>query len=326
MVQALATPRGIFTASVLALCALMPFLAPAVGEPYYVDVFGRTMIWAIAAVSLNLILGYGGMVSFGHAMFLGIGGYTVGILSYHGVDSGFVQWPLALLLSGLAALAVGAICLRTRGLYFIMITLAFAQMFYYLAVSAEEYGSDDGLPIDARSEFEIALGDTLTLELDLSDGLTFYYLVFAFLLLSLYITHRIVHSRFGMVLQGAKSNEARMQAIGYSTYRYKLAAFVIAGLMCGMAGVLTANFERYISPDMMYWTHSGELIFMVVLGGMGSLFGPVTGAIVFIVLTEMMSNVTEHWHLAFGPLLILVVIFARRGIDGLFGRSEGSDG
>jgi branched-chain amino acid transport system permease protein len=326
MTRALLTPRGAFVTIVLALCALMPFLAPAVGEPYYVDVFGRTMIWAIAAVSLNLILGYGGMVSFGHAMFLGIGSYTVGILAYHEVNSGFIQWPLALLFSGLAALVVGAICLRTRGLYFIMITLAFAQMFYYLAVSAEEYGSDDGLLIDDRSEFKIVLGDSLTLELDLSDRLTLYYLIFAFLLLSLYITHRIIHSRFGMVLQGTKSNEARMRAIGYRTYRYKLAAFVIAGVMCGMAGILTANFERYISPDMMYWTHSGELIFMVVLGGMGSVFGPVTGAIVFIVLTEMMSNVTEHWHLAFGPLLILAVLFARRGIDGLFGRREGGDG
>jgi branched-chain amino acid transport system permease protein len=313
----LKTPRALVNIGVLVICALMPFIAPAMGEPYFFDVFARTMIWAIAAISLNLILGYGGMVSFGHAAYLGIGGYTVGIAAYHEVYSGFIQWPLGLALSGLAALVFGAICLRTRGLYFIMITLALAQMVYFLGVSAEEYGSDDGLSIDLRSEFG---------GFDLSDPLTFYYVVFAFLVLSLVVTHRIVNSRFGMVIRGAKSNDARMQAIGFPTYRYRLTGFVIAGVMCGLAGILWANFERFVSPDMMYWTHSGELIFMVVLGGMGSLFGPLLGTLVFLLLAEVLSNYTEHWHIVFGPFLILVVLFARGGIDGLLGRREASHG
>ncbi len=314
----LKTPRTLFTIVVLALCAFMPVLAPLVGEPFYVTVFARIMIWAIAAASLNLILGYGGMVSFGHASYLGIGGYVVGIAAYHEVTSGFIQWPLALVVSGLVALVFGAICLRTRGVYFIMITLAFAQMLYFLGVSAEEYGSDDGLNIDAPSDFAGLI--------DLNDGLTLYYVIFLSLLFSLFLIQRIVNSRFGMVVRGSKSNDVRMQAIGYPTYRYRLACFVIAGMICGLAGVLQANLEKFVSPDMMHWTRSGELIFMVVLGGMGSLIGPVTGALVFLLLADTLAGFTEHWHIIFGPFLILVVLFVHGGIDGLFGRREGAGG
>jgi branched-chain amino acid transport system permease protein len=310
LLQSLKTPRGIFATTVLALFAAMPFIAPALGEPYYVNVFTRIMIWSIAAVSLNLILGFGGMISFGHAVYVGIGGYTVGILAYHDVTSGWLQWPLALLLCATAALVFGTICLRTRGVYFIMITLAFAQMIYFLSVSAEEYGSDDGLLIYELSQF----GDWY----DLSNDLTFYYTAFASLLIALFIVHKIVNSRFGMVIRGAKSNELRMEAIGFSTYRYKLTCFVIAGVLCGLAGVLTANNEEFVSPDLMHWTISGELIFMVVLGGMGTLFGPVSGTLVFLFLSEFLSNITEKWHLIFGPFLILVVLFAHRGIDAIF--------
>jgi branched-chain amino acid transport system permease protein len=305
-------PRSAFHFAMLALCAVMPVLAPALGEPFYVHVFERIMIWAIAAVSLNLIMGYGGMISFGHAVYLGIGGYTVGILAYHGIESAYIQWPLALGLSGLFALVFGAISLRTRGVYFIMITLAFAQMIYFLSVSAEEYGSDDGLNVDARSDFGIAA-------FDLDDAMVLYYLIFAVLAGCLFATWRIVNSRFGMVIRGAMSNDDRMQTIGFATYRYKLASFVIAGMMCGMAGILSANFEKFVSPDMMYWTRSGEMIFMVVLGGMGTLFGPISGAIVYLMLSEFLSTITEHWHIVFGPFLILVVLFARGGIDGLLG-------
>jgi len=310
LLQGLKTPRGIFVVVVLALFASMPWLAPAIGQPYYVNVFTRIMIWAIAAVSLNLILGYGGMISFGHAVYMGVGGYTVGILAYYEINSGWLQWPLALLLSALLSLVFGAICLRTRGVYFIMITLAFAQMIYYLGISVAEYGSDDGLTIYERSQF----GDWY----DLSHDLTFYYTVFVSLLLSLFVVYRIVNSRFGMVIRGAKSNEIRMAAIGFSIYRYKLACFVIAGMLCGLSGILTANNENFVSPDMMYWTKSGELIFMVVLGGMGTLFGPVSGALVFLYLSEFLSNITEQWHLIFGPFLVLVVLFAHRGIDAIF--------
>ncbi len=312
----LRTPRGIFAAVVLTLFALMPWIGPLVGQPYLLEIFIRIMIWSIAAISLNLILGFGGMVSFGHAAYIGIGGYTMGILSYYEIYSGWLHWPLALATSGLVALIFGAICLRTRGVYFIMITLAFAQMIYFLSVSAEEYGSDDGLPLDQRSEF--AIGGW---QFDISDNQTFYFIAFGFMLLALFITYKIVNSRFGMVVRGAKSNEPRMQAIGFPSYRYKLACFVISGMGCGLAGVLEANFEMYVSPDMLFWTRSGELIFMVVLGGMGSLFGPVAGTAVFLLLSEFLSEMPglkEHWHLVFGPFLVLVVLFARKGIDGLF--------
>ncbi|MDJ0949540.1 MAG: branched-chain amino acid ABC transporter permease [Alphaproteobacteria bacterium] len=296
----------------------MPVLAPALDEPFYITVFARIMIWAIAAVSLNLILGYGGMVSFGHACYLGIGGYVVGIMAFHGVTNGFIQWPLALLASGLAALVFGAICLRTRGVYFIMITLAFAQMIYYLSISVEKYGSDDGLTIDFRSEF----GGLI----DLEERTVIYYVIFFCLVGSLYLVHRVVNSRFGMVVRGSKSNDARMHAIGHPTYRYRLACFVIAGMICGLAGILQANLEKFVSPDMMYWPRSGELIFMVVLGGMGTLFGPVAGALVFLLLADTLSGFTEHWHIIFGPFLILVVLFVHGGIDGLLGRREAAGG
>ncbi len=302
----------------------MPVIAPLVGEPYWTDIFLRIMIWAIAAISLDLILGFGGMVSFGHAMFIGLGGYTVGILAYYGIFNGFIQWPLAVAISGVTAAIVGAICLRTRGIYFIMITLAFGQMIYYLGVSAEEFGSDDGLIIESRSEFALSIGDT-SFALDLDNFMVFYYLVFVILIAVLWIVHRIVNSRFGMVIKGMKSNEGRMAAIGFNPFRYKLVCFIVAGMIGGLAGVLMANGEKYISPDMMHWTKSGELIFMVVLGGMATVFGPVTGAMVFLFLSEILSNITPNWHLIFGPFLVLVVLFARRGIDGLFVRKRRSD-
>lgn len=306
----LKTPRSVFTIFVLGLCALMPLIAAAINEPFYVGVFARMMIWAIAAVSLNLILGYGGMLSFGHAVYLGIGGYTVGICAYYELESAFVQWPLALGIAAIVALIFGAISLRTRGVHFIMITMALTQMVYFLSVSAEEYGSDDGLVISVRSQFGTAL-------YDLDQPLHLYYTIFVVLLLCLFVTNRIVESRFGVVIRGACANETRMESIGFSTYRYRLVCFVIAGTMCAAAGILSANIEKFVSPDVMYWTKSGELIFMVVLGGMGSLFGPVAGALTFWVLSEFLSRLTEHWHLIFGPFLVLVVLFARHGIDGL---------
>ena len=282
-------PLFLYRACVLALCAFMPVIAPLVGEPYWTDIFLRIMIWAIAAVSLDLILGFGGMISFGHAMFIGLGGYTVGILAYYEIFNGFIQWPLALVISGTVAAVVGAVCLRTRGIYFIMITLAFSQMIYYLAVSAEEFGSDDGLVIEGRSEFVVGIGDT-SIGLELNDPMIFYYLVFGILVAVLWIVHRIVNSRFGMVIQGIKSNEGRMAAIGFDPFRYKLVCFIAAGMICGLAGVLMANGEKYISPDMLHWTKSGELIFMVVLGGMATVFGPVTGAVVFLFLSDFLAR------------------------------------
>ena len=303
------------TLATLLLFAAMPLLAPLLGHDFYVDVFARIMIWSIAALGLNLILGVGGMVSFGHAAYIGIGGYAIGILAYHGIDDGFIQWPVALLASGLASLVFGAISLRTRGVYFIMITLAFAQMVYFLGVSADTYGSNDGMTIWNRSEF--AVGDA---ELDLGNGTLFYYLVFGILVGVFALVRRLVASRFGAVVQGARSNETRMQALGVPTYRYRLAAFVVSGLICGLAGILMANFEKYVSPDMMDWQRSGVLMFMVILGGMGSLFGPVLGATAYLILSDLLSGVTEHWHIIFGPFLVLFVLFVRGGIAGLIDR------
>ena len=297
----------------------MPFMAPLIGQDFYTDVFARTMVWAIAAVSLNLIMGYGGMISFGHAVYIGVGGYAVGILTFHGIENAYIQWPVALAASGLVALIFGAISLRTRGVYFIMITLAFTQMVHFFSVSLEKYGSDDGLTIDARSDFSIPF-------FDLNDGITLYYLIFVLMMLSIYTTYKIVNSRFGMVIRGAMSNDDRMRSIGYPTYGYKLTAFVIAGVMCGLSGILSANLEDFVSPDMMSWPRSGDLIFMVVLGGMGTIFGPLGGAIVFWLLSEFLSDITEHWHLIFGPFLILVVLFARGGLEGIIDQLGGRRG
>lgn len=308
-------PTSTTTTLLLVVFAAMPIVAPAVGEAFYVDVFARIMIWSIAAVGLNLILGYGGMVSFGHAAYIGIGGYTVAIFGFHEINNGFIQWPVALAVSGLAALVFGAISLRTRGVYFIMITLAFAQMVFFLGVSADKYGSNDGLNIWNRSEFNIG-----GIELSINDEKSFYYLTFVVLLLVIYLTRRMVNSRFGMVIQGARSNDTRLQTVGVPTYRYRLTAFVISGVICGLAGVLQANFERFVSPDMMDWPRSGELMFMVILGGMGTLFGPVLGATAFLVLSEVLSSITIHWHLIFGPLLILLVLYVRGGLTGLIER------
>ena len=266
-------------------------------------------ILALGATSLNLILGYGGMVSFGHAVYLGVGAYVVGILAKEGVTSGFVQWPLALGASALFALVIGALCLRTRGVYFIMITLAFAQMVYYVGVSLDRYGADDGLTIHRRSQF----GGLV----NLSNKIVFYYLCVALLLGAIYLVARIVNSRFGLVIQGARSNERRMRAIGFPLFRYRLACFVIAGALCGLAGVLLANHTDFVSPAMMHWTRSGDLIVMVVLGGMSSPFGPLIGAVALLLLEEALSGITEYWQIILGPLLLLVVLYARGGIDGM---------
>tara|TARA_Y100001936_G_C16071385_1_gene670853 strand:- start:854 stop:1822 length:969 start_codon:yes stop_codon:yes gene_type:complete len=298
------------------LLAIVPLIASLTDVPFYLDLARRMMILAIGALSLNLIMGYGGMISFGHAVFIGIGAYTVGICAEHEIISGYIQWPLAILISASFALVFGAISLRTRGVYFIMITLALAQMMYFLGVSLDRYGGDDGLPLPEPSNFSGVI--------DLNEKTSLYYLVFVILIVSLWICQRLVNSRFGMVIQGARSNEVRMQAIGFPTFRYKLTAFVIAGAMAGLAGALLANHTDFVNPDMMHWTRSGDLIIMVLLGGMGSLSGPIVGALVFILLEEALSGITEYWQLIFGPFLILVVLFARGGLLGFLEKRQNS--
>ena len=306
-------PRTVLTATMLALLALVPLYAAVTGDPFALTLFTRIVIMAIAAVSLDLIMGYGGMVSFGHAAYLGIGGYAVGILWKEGIASGFVQWPAAIAISALFALVVGALSLRTRGVYFIMITLAFAQMIYYVAQGLDRYGGDDGLTIGQRSSFASLI--------DLNNNTLFYYICFAALIGSIYLVSRIVNSRFGLVIQGARSNERRMRAIGFPVFRYRLVCFVIAGALCGFAGALLANHTNFISPAIMFWTRSGDLMVIVILGGLGTPFGPVIGAVVYLILEEALSRVTEYSGLFLGPALLLVAIYLRGGIAGLFRRS-----
>ena len=293
----------------LVLLALVPPLAAALNQPFYLDLLRRVMIFAIAAVSLNLILGYGGMISFGHAAYLGIGAYAVAILAYHGIYNGFVQFAVAVGASAGIALVIGAVSVRTSGIYFIMITLAFTQMLYFLGISLEEYGGDDGMRLARRSE----LADLI----DLGNPVSFYYLVLGVLIAFLYLSHRLVNSRFGVVLRAANSNEARTRAIGIAPYRYRLVAFVIAGAMCGVAGALEVNHTNYLTPNVMHWTRSGEIMFMVILGGIGTLGGPALGAFVLLLLEDLLSGWTQHWQIILGPLLVLAVLFAKRGLAGL---------
>ena len=336
------TPRNMVVAGLLLFLALVPVYVAVTGNAFLMTLFTRIVILAIAATSLNLILGYGGMVSFGHAVYLGVGGYAVGILAYEGVASGFAQWPVAIAVSALLALIVGALSLRTRGVYFIMITLAFAQLVYFFGVGLEAYGGDDGLTIARRSDFAGLLPNRGP-----AKYAWFYGLCFVLMLLVLLGAHRLAGSHFGHVLRGSRINDLRMQALGFPTYRYRLAGFVIAGAVCGLAGALLANHTEFISPAMMHWTRSGDLIVIVVLGGMGSLFGPLYGALAFLLLEELLpgllrvglrllhdllatilgadavgplatwSRLAEFWQIPLGVILILVVLYARGGIDSL---------
>jgi len=307
--------RAIVLAMGLVFLAAVPPVAALANQPFYLDLVRRIMIFAIAALSLNLILGYGGMVSFGHAAYLGVGAYAVGVLAHYGIHNGFLQWALAIAASALVALVIGAISIRTSGVYFIMITLAFTQMLYYLGISIEEYGGDDGMRLAVKSQFAGLV--------DLNDANAFYYLVLAILVLALFVGHRLVNSRFGLVLRAAKSNEARTRSLGFSPYPYRLAAFVIAGAVCGLAGALLVNHTAYLTPEFMNWTRSGELMFMVILGGMASIAGPVLGAFALLLVEDALSGWTVHWQLILGPLLVLSVLFLKRGLAGLlFGKNE----
>ena len=293
---------------VVACLALLPVAALLAEESYWMRFWSRIMILGLAAAGLNLILGFGGLVSFGHAMYVAIGAYTVGVLRHHGVEGGLPDILVALGASAGVGLLIGAICLRTSGIFFIMITLAFAQMTYFFFVSLEQYGGDDGMRIASGTQ----LGP-----LHLDDTLTLYYSAFLLLCGVIFLTWRLVNARFGMVIRGARSNEQRMAALGIPVFRYRLTAYVISAMICALAGVLLANLTLYISPAYTHWTRSGELLIMVILGGLGTLFGPVIGAIVLLQLEDLLAHITQHWQLFLGPILILVVLFARGGLLGL---------
>jgi branched-chain amino acid transport system permease protein len=313
------------TAGALFLAAL-PVAATWSGDVYLISLFTRVIIYALAAVSLDLLIGYGGLISLGHAAFVGIGGYVTGILYVHGfegepllglfggTDNALVVWPLAVLVAAGFALVIGSLSLRTSGMHFIMITLAFAQMLYYFAVGLEKYGGDDGLPLYSRNSLP---------GLDLGDDLHFYYVCLFCLALFLILTSRLVSSRFGLVLRGAAGNMRRILTLGIPGRRYQLVCFMIGGAGAGLAGALLANQTEYVSPTLLHWTVSGELMVMVLLGGLGSLFGPVLGAAVYLLLEEILAMYTEHWMAYLGPILILVVLFAKHGLFGvLTGRED----
>jgi branched-chain amino acid transport system permease protein len=297
--------------SSLVLSALMalPFVANAIGEAFYIALATRILIFAIAATSLNLILGFGGMVSFGHAAFLGVGAYTVAILTQMGLTDAWLVWPVAMLVAGLFAFLIGAVSLRTQGVYFIMITLAFAQMMYYLLVSAKTYGGDDGMPLLTRSRIGMW---------DMSADTNFYYATLAVCVVTWVLIARLLNARFGHVLQAIRDSEVRMQSLGYAVFRYKLCAFVLSGALAGLAGALLANQSGFVSPAMMQWSQSGMLMMMVILGGVGHLYGGVWGAIVFLLLEETLSHFTIHWQLGLGALLLAVVLLAPNGLTSVF--------
>lgn len=307
---------------VFILCAAaFPTFAKAIGDPSLIGLAIRITIYAIAAASLNLILGYGGMISFGHAAYFGIGGYVVGILYHHFVDGdpflGFIPGsnqflitvPAAIVISGIFALVLGALSLRTSGVPFIMITLAFAQMLFFLFLSLKAYGGDDGLIVRRRN---------LLFDLNMADDTTFYYLTIGIAVIYFIGFARLVRSPFGMLLGGIRQNERRMAAIGVSTYQYKLTAFVIAGMGAGLAGALMANYSKFVSPDMLHWTKSGDLMIMIIIGGTGTLLGPVLGAAVLIGLETFLTSWTEHWKFFLGPILIVIVLFSSGGLMSLF--------
>ena len=316
--------------AVFAICAIgFPFLVTALGKPDLITLATRMAIYAIAAASLNLILGYGGLVSFGHAAYFGVGGYAVGILNQHfvsgepflglvpGTNQFIVSMIVAMAVSGLFALVLGALSLRTSGLQFIMITLAFAQMVFFIFVSLRTYGGDDGLIVRRRN---VLFG------LNMADDAAFYFICIVIASIYFLIFARLVRSGFGLVLGGVRQNERRLAAIGIPTYRYKLTAFVIAGIGAGLAGAMMANFSKFISPDTLHWSQSGELMIMVIVGGAGTLLGPAVGAVLFLGLQTMLTGWTEHWQVILGPILVIIALFTNAGLLSWFQRRTSAGG
>ncbi len=292
---------------------LLPQALEWLGHEFYIGFATRVLIFALAATSLNLVLGFGGMFSLGHAAFFGGGAYAAALLMAAGVSEALVAGPLIMLAAGLLALLVGAVCLRTRGVYFIMITLAFAQMVYYLFISAQSLGGDDGLPLAGRMTLAgISLGvDT-----------RFYYAALGCLAVVILLLGRLVDSRFGRVIQAVRENEIRMESLGYPVFGYRLLCFALGGALAGLAGALLANLTGLASPSLLQWTQSGSLLVMVIIGGVGYLYGGVVGALVLLVLEEVLASLTLHWHIGLGLLLLAIVLFAPQGVAALFRKHD----
>jgi branched-chain amino acid transport system permease protein len=311
-IESKSTTRASLSADAFVPWLLFGFLALAplaLSETYLLDRLIRIMVFAIAAIGLDLMVGYGALISFGHAAFMGLGAYAVGILAVHGVTEAAVALPAALAASMLFGLLTGMVSLRTRGVYFIMITLAFGQMAFFTASSLVPYGGDDGLTVPTRDTiFGLAL---------LQNPRTFYYLAFACLLASYLLCRALVASRFGRVFRGARENPVRMASIGFNSYRFQLVAYVVSAALGGLAGFLLANLTDFVSPAYMSWQRSGDLLIMVIFGGTGRLYGAIIGATAYLTLEELLSDYTEHWKVIFGPLLVIVAVFARGGLMGM---------
>ena len=302
---------------ILSLLFIVAMTTYFLDQGYYVNLVTRVVIFAIAGVGLNLALGYGGMVSLGHAAFFGIGAYIAGIGAFHFAESSdfingiggsnqmLLLWLVVIVITAFAAFVIGLISLRTTGVYFIMITLAFAQMVFYFAISWPSYGGEDGLLITARNQF---------LFFDTENELTFFVISFGILVLSILLTSRIVHSRFGTALEVARMNDVRLATVGINPYPVKLTAFIISAIITGIAGALFADLNHFVSPDMLSWQMSGEIIIFILLGGIGRLSGPVVGAALFVLLETFIGGFTEHWKLFLGLVLLLIVLYANGGL------------
>jgi branched-chain amino acid transport system permease protein len=298
----------------------LPLVAAAIGEPFYVTLATRVVVLALAAVGLNLALGLGGLLSFGHAAFFGLGGYVAGILATHafnaeplfagipGTTAMPLIWLVAVVVAGLVALPIGAISLRTSGVYFIMITLAFAQMIYYFAISWPAYGGEDGLSIYVRNAFP---------GINTAQPLPYFLVTFAVLMAVLLLFRLVEGSRFGSALQAARQNGTRLAAVGIQPFHIRLVAFTLSAMITGLAGALYADLNRFVGPSMLSWHMSGELIVLIILGGKGRLFGPVAGAMIFVSLEYVLGGITERWQFFLGLILLGIVLFARGGFLGL---------
>ena len=313
-----------FNLAALALLVAVPAWAQLTGETFTITLATRAVIFALAATGLNIALGLGGLVSLGHAVFFGIGGYAMGILAFHAQNyTPLTDWPVtipgtklmpviwlvAILVSALAALLIGLLALRTTGVYFIMITLAFGQMFYYFAISWPAYGGEDGMAIYVRNGFP-GLNTLIPIQ--------FYGLCLAWLLVVLWFNARLARSRFGLALNAARQAPQRVETVGLDPVRLKLVALVISGAVTGLAGALFADLNRFVSPTMFSWQLSGEIMVFVIIGGVGRLFGPVAGACLFVALEHLLGGITDYWHVWLGALLLFIVLFGRGGLVGIF--------
>lgn len=310
----------------LGIFAALPFVADAIGQTSLITLGARIIIYAIAAASLNFILGYGGMVSFGHAAFFGIGAYAVGIMTFHhssgeplwglipGSNQMLITIPVAMAVAGLAALIIGALSLRTSGVQFIMITLAFAQLVFFFFISLTGYGGEDGIIMRGTNEL---------FGLNMRDRMTVYFVILGFAVPFFFLLWRLIHSSFGVVVSGIRQNERRLASMGIAPYRYKLLAFVLSGMGAGLAGALEANLLRFASPDMMHWIKSGDLIIIIILGGVGTFYGPILGAAAFLLLEYYLAGMTEHWQLILGLILLVVVLGTKGGIAAVLDKLKG---